>query len=325
MGKWNVTTLATGLEEDLKLIDDTCKAAVIDNELDRLNMDIVALQETRLLSFGCIREDTYTFFWQGKGPMEKRERGVGFAIRNALLNSITPPSNGSERILKIQLETTTGLVSLFTVYAPPLNSALEEKGKLYEDLEADTNDVPEQHLHYILCIFNARVGSDSTSWPVYLGQYGTGKLNENGQRLLEFCTAHYLCVTNTFFCAKPIHCVSWRHPRSKHWYQLDLVLMWHRSIGNVSLTKSFQSANSDTDHPLGFSTARLKPGKTQNIQNEWTKAYWHKQYLQHGKSGGVQPHTGGKIWRLTKYESLNDAQTLRDTVYTAVSTAFGVR
>ena len=34
-------------------------------------MDIVALQETRLLSSGYIREDGYTFFWQGKRPMEK--------------------------------------------------------------------------------------------------------------------------------------------------------------------------------------------------------------------------------------------------------------
>ena len=40
-------------------------------------------------------------------------------------------------------------------------------------------------------------------------------MNENGQRLLEFCTYHALCVTNSYFQTKPQHKVSWRHPHSK--------------------------------------------------------------------------------------------------------------
>ena len=56
-------------------------------------------------------------------------------MRNALLSSIMPPSHGSERILKIQLQTAMGLLSLFSIYAPMLNSAIEEKDKFYEDLE----------------------------------------------------------------------------------------------------------------------------------------------------------------------------------------------
>ena len=49
-------------------------------------------------------------------------------------------------------------------------------------------------------------------------------MNENGQRLLELCTFHDLCITNSFH-TKPQHKVSWRHPRSKHWHQLDLILV----------------------------------------------------------------------------------------------------
>ena len=42
--------------------------------------------------------------------------------------------------------------------------------------------------------FNARIGADQSSWPVCLGQFGIGKMNENGQRLLEVCFHYSLCV-----------------------------------------------------------------------------------------------------------------------------------
>ena len=38
------------------------------------------------------------------------------------------------------------------------------------------------------------------------------------------CTFHDLCITNSFRTT-PQHKASWRHPRSKHWHQLDLILV----------------------------------------------------------------------------------------------------
>ena len=206
--------------------------------------------------------------------MKKGGHGVGFAIRNTLLGFIMIPSNCSERMLKIQLLTAMGLVILFSIYAPMMNSAPEENNEFYDDMEAAINDVPEQQLFYILGNSNARVGSDSASWPVCLGQYDIGKLNDNREGLLEFCTAHHLCVTNIFICLKSIHCVSWRHPRSKHWHQLDPVLMWNKSIGDVKLTWCFQSADCDTEHSLVCSTVRLKPRKLKGP--EWVKKHIDK-------------------------------------------------
>ena len=44
LGTWNVRTMTPGFSDDLQEIDNTCKAAVIDMELSRLQMDIVALK-----------------------------------------------------------------------------------------------------------------------------------------------------------------------------------------------------------------------------------------------------------------------------------------
>ena len=97
LGTWNVRTMLTGISDDLRSIDDLRKTAIINNELLRLNVDIVALQETRLAEAASLREKDYTFFWQGKPKDEKREHGVGFAVKNSLLNMIEAPSKGSER------------------------------------------------------------------------------------------------------------------------------------------------------------------------------------------------------------------------------------
>ena len=55
--------------------------------------------------------------------------------------------------------------------------------------------------------------------------------------------------------------VSWRHPRSKHWHQLDMILTRRDSINSVCSTRAFHSADCDTDHSLIAAKVKLKPRK----------------------------------------------------------------
>ena len=41
-----------------------------------------------------------------------------------------------------------------------------------------------------------------------------------------------------------------RHPRSKHWHQLDMILVKHTILPNVVHTHSYHSADGDTGHTL---------------------------------------------------------------------------
>ena len=70
---------------------------------------------------------------------------------------------------------------------------------------------------------------------------------------------HELCITNTFFGTKPHHRVSWRHPRSKHWHQLDLILMRQMHLKNFLVTRTYHSTDCDTDHSLVCCRVKLQP------------------------------------------------------------------
>ena len=185
--------------------------------------------------------------------------GVGFAVRNSLLSSIEPPSEGTARLLSLRLTTTSGPVNIMSVYAPTLSSSAEARDEFYEELENAIKKFPANEHLFLLGDFNARIGSDHASWPRCIGHFGVGKLNENGQRLLELCSFHDLCATNTFFPTKPNRRVSWRHPRSRHWHQLDLILTRRPLLNCVLSTRSYHSADCDTDHSMVASKVRLQP------------------------------------------------------------------
>ena len=251
--------MLTGISENLQDVSDSRKTAVINNEVLRLNVDIATLRETRLVDSGALQEKDYTFYWQGKGSGEHREYGVGFAVRNSLLSMIEPGSNGSERLLTLRLNTTAGPVILVSLYAPTMSPTSDIKDEFYENLAAIISSVPNNEQLVLLGDFNARVGADHDTWPFCLGQFRVGKMNENGQRLLGLCTYHDLCIANSYFRKKPQHKVSWRHPRSKHWHQLDLILFRRAALKNVLHTRSYHSADCNTNHSLVCCKIRLQP------------------------------------------------------------------
>ena len=165
LGTWNIRTMTPGFSDDLQEVNDARKTAVIDRELSKLQMDIVALQETKLPETGSVRERDFTLFWQGKTSDEVREHSVGFAVRNRLLGSITPPAEGTEQILSLRLQTSSGPVSLISAYAPTLVPTAEAKDKFYDDISAAIRRTPDRELLFIAGDFNTRVGVDHNSWP----------------------------------------------------------------------------------------------------------------------------------------------------------------
>lgn len=257
VGAWNVRTLLDSTKADRP----DRRTALVGRELARYNVDIAALSETRFPEEGHLTERGagYTFFWIGRKTNERREAGVGFAIKTQLVGNLTSSPKGiNDRLMVMQLPlTNNGQATIISAYAPTMTNPDEAKDRFYEELDSTIKSVPKTDKLILLGDFNARVGSDHQAWDGVIGKNGIGKCNSNGLLLLQTCSAHDLIITNSLFQLPNRNKTTWMHPRSKHWHLLDYVITRKKDRQDVCVTKAMCGAECWTDHRLVISKLRL--------------------------------------------------------------------
>lgn len=206
IGTWNVRTL-------LDLTDNERphrRTAIIAHELKRYGIDIAALNETRLSEEGSLTEvgEGYTFFWKGLPEGVQRNYGVAFAVKTSMLSSIPQsPIGVSEHLMSWRIPLTNSrYATLISAYAPTLD-AEESKDRFYSQLHTLFQSIPHDDKIILLGDFNARVGRNHQLWQGIMGRHGVGKCNENGLRLLTFCSQHSLILaSNSVICSRQLGC-----------------------------------------------------------------------------------------------------------------------
>ncbi|CAB4029096.1 Hypothetical predicted protein, partial [Paramuricea clavata] len=213
VGAWNVRTL---LDKDDANRPER-RTALVAKELSRYKVDIAALSETRFAEEGQLRElkAGYTFFWSGRGKDERRESGVGFAIKNDLIGKLTSlPKGVNDRLMTLTLQLKgKRYATIVSCYAPTMTNPDDIKDKFYEELDTIIASTPKQDKLVVLGDFNARVGSDVEAWDEVIGKHGVGSCNSNGLLLLRLCAEHHLSVTNTLFQLPIRNKTTWMHSR----------------------------------------------------------------------------------------------------------------
>ncbi|KAJ4927753.1 hypothetical protein JOQ06_015555 [Pogonophryne albipinna] len=260
---WNVRTLTDNQASDRP----ERRTAIISRELGKFQIDIAALSETRLADEGQLKEEKggYTFFWKGKPANEPQIHGVGFAIKNCLINHLHElPVGINERLMTIRLMLASSqMATVISAYAPTLDAQDEVKEAFYADLDKTLSEVPKEDKLILLGDFNARVGRNHHLWRGTLGREGVGNTNSNGILLLTKCSEHNLVITNTLFRQKTKFKTSWMHPRSKLWHLIDYVIVRSKDRRDVLNTRAMTSADDCwTDHRLIrsiiYKTVKLK-------------------------------------------------------------------
>ncbi|XP_063587786.1 uncharacterized protein LOC134765037 [Penaeus indicus] len=250
LATWNIRTLLDNANADRP----ERRTALVARELSRYKVDITALSETRLADKGQLTETGggYTFFWSGRSINERRESGVGFAIKTTHVPKIPSiPEGLGDRLMKMQLPLRHKTkATLISAYAPTMTNPDEVKNSFYEELDCLISSVPQSEKLLVLGDFNARVGTDHQAWNNTIGKHGIGKYNSNGLLLLRTCAKHDLAITNTMFRLRTRNKTSWMHPCSRHWHLIDYVITRVRDRRDVRLTKAMCGAECWTDHRL---------------------------------------------------------------------------
>lgn len=80
------------------------QTVLVAKKLNRYNIYIAALSETRLALYDSMVVHGYQLFWSGRGENERREAGVGFAIKNSVAQQLEQdPTPINNRLIMLRL------------------------------------------------------------------------------------------------------------------------------------------------------------------------------------------------------------------------------
>ena len=236
---------------------------LIISQLQKHRIQVAALSETAMYDSGISTIGEYTMIHSGISSANKTRSAHGVAIclnKEATtawknIGAVWEPID--ERILMVRLQGTPINVTIIAVYSPinpsGQKTAAGASDNFYINLQHTVNKVPANDLLLIMGDFNARVGiqQNHTSQSV-VGPHATDRINENGQRMVDFCAANNLIISNTFFQHKRVHQNTWMHPGNKQWHTLDYTLVNRKFRSSVEDVRVHRTAAGSigTDHHL---------------------------------------------------------------------------
>ncbi len=226
--------------------------------MSRYNLHVCGLSEVRWVDSGMIPiAQGHTFLYSGRKDGERRQ-GVGLVLSKrarTALKSFTPVSS---RIISARFTTSHGFCTVVQVYAPTNDSQEARKHLFYEQLQSTLDKVPQRDELVLMGDFNAKVGVGHSEWRGVLGKHGIGGVSENGLRLLEFCAANGLAITNSFFRHKAIHKFTWYSNTGRTKNAIDHIIVRSKSLSSIQDARVFRGADINSDHRLVVANLKLK-------------------------------------------------------------------
>ena len=235
----------------------TGRTEIIAEEIQRYKLEIAGLSETRWHGRGKTKVDDLTFIYAGKED-GVHERGVAIALGPKTEKMLERYEAVSERMVWCRLKGKFVNITVIQVYAPTEDKPDDEKDDFYEQLREVVRTVKQHDMLLLMGDFNAKVGQEDGMWRDEVGVFGIGTRNNNGQRLLEFCAEHRLCVTNTIFNHKIEHKATWISPNGMTRNLIDYIIVNRARRSTVLDTRVFRGCKVPSDHKLVVSKIRVK-------------------------------------------------------------------
>ena len=105
---------------------------------------------------------------------------------------------------------------------------------------------------------NAKVGLDNSNCEAAMGKHGYGSIDDNGERLVDFCLNNNCIIGGKIFPHKNIQKLTWKSPDGRTINQIDHVIInkkWRRFLLDV---KVYRGADVSSDHNMLFAKIKLK-------------------------------------------------------------------
>ena len=158
------------------------KLGVVKQEMARVNVDILGISELKWTGMGEFNSDDHYIYYCGHESL--RINGAAIMVNKRVQNAVLRCNLKNDRMISVRFQGKPFNVMVIQVYAPTSNVEEAEAERFYEDLQDLLEITPKTDVFFIICDWNAKVGSQET--PGVTGKFGLGVQNEAEQRLTEF-------------------------------------------------------------------------------------------------------------------------------------------
>ena len=201
---WNVRTMY-----------ETGKLAQVTAEMRRYKMHIPGVNEGRRT--GSVRQTTTTgetVLYSGREDNQHHE-GVAVIPRKGMEKSLLVWKPVSSRLMRARLRGRHTNIKLIQCYAPKNDREDTHKDAFHQQLQEEVDVIPRHDLTIVTGDLNAKVGSDNMYCDRAMGMHGFGTRNENGERLIDFCSMNNIVTGGTLFPYQDIHKLTWCSPNGR--------------------------------------------------------------------------------------------------------------
>uniref|UniRef100_A0A8D8XS53 Craniofacial development protein 2 n=1 Tax=Cacopsylla melanoneura TaxID=428564 RepID=A0A8D8XS53_9HEMI len=244
IGTWNVRTM--NREEKLENLK---------REMDKQKINVMGLSEVRWRGEGEVISGEYKMIYKGG---TKKEKGVGFIYEKCMDKNVVKVLVKSDRVIAIKFKTDPVDTLIIQVYMPTSKPGTDEEvEEVYKQIEEVIDENGRGQVRSIVMgDWNSVVGNESVSNIV--GKYGLGKQNERGERLIGFCEASGLWISNTWFQHHKRRLYTYKNPGDRNRYQIDYILTNQRYKNSIINVKTYPGADIFSDHNLLLAEVRTK-------------------------------------------------------------------
>lgn len=226
----------------------------------KYKIEVVALQETKLLGKDIVKIGKHTLFKSGG---ENRMLGTGFILNEVAGKTVVDFEAYSDRMCRIRLRGKYRKISIVNIHAPSEEKDIELKQSFYEDLQSVVNSLPRYDIKIIIGDYNAKIGREEIYKNVTGGKSKHEYSNENGRCIIEFARENKMKIISTHFDHKDIHKATWISPSGNASNQIDHMLIEERDMRTVKDVRSYRGAASNSDHFLVIAKVKQNLPKNQ--------------------------------------------------------------
>ena len=156
------------------------KLEVVEQEMERVNIDILGISELKWTAMGEFNSDDHYIYYCGQESL--RRNGVAIIVNKRVRNAVPGCNLKNDRMISVRFQGKPFNITVIQVYAPTSNAEEAEVEQFYEDLQDLLELTPPKR-----CPFHYRgleCRSRKSETPGVTGKFGLGVQNEAGQRLI---------------------------------------------------------------------------------------------------------------------------------------------